>query len=210
MKARPRLFGEVNVATNVPGIDLLQCDDDDSDDEDIEGGHDTGELMLRNCDSYENGAACNDDLQEDNDIGGAADEIYEGDQLAEDEGISSSDDEDLGVSDDDDEEDEEEEEEEEGEGEDEEDDEDDHEDANGGVGDNRSQEVVSKTSKRKFSDFDAQLCAGQASLRVLKKIAVDRMRHASPCSTEGILSNEDFQKIKEKEVCCLSFTLHES
>ncbi|KAK7819495.1 protein sda1 like protein [Quercus suber] len=55
----------------------------------------------------------------------------------------------------------------------------------------------SKAKKRKLSDFDGQLLAADSSLRALKRLAGVTMGQTSPDSTDGILSNEDFQRIKE-------------
>ncbi|THG19265.1 hypothetical protein TEA_004520 [Camellia sinensis var. sinensis] len=55
----------------------------------------------------------------------------------------------------------------------------------------------SKAQKRKFSDFDGQLNAADTSLRALKRLAGAKKQDASSDPTDGILSNEDFQRIKE-------------
>ncbi|XP_038694298.1 protein SDA1 homolog isoform X2 [Tripterygium wilfordii] len=53
----------------------------------------------------------------------------------------------------------------------------------------------SKSRKRNFSDIDIN--AAETSLRVLKRLAEEKMKHTSSDSADGILSNEDFQRIKE-------------
>ncbi|KAL0385434.1 UNVERIFIED_CONTAM: protein SDA1 [Sesamum radiatum] len=54
----------------------------------------------------------------------------------------------------------------------------------------------SKAKKRKFADFEGQLNAASKSLRALKKLA-GTSGNASSNTDDGILSNEDFQRIKE-------------
>ncbi|GAU46159.1 hypothetical protein TSUD_301190 [Trifolium subterraneum] len=54
-----------------------------------------------------------------------------------------------------------------------------------------------ETKKRKFSDFNDQLTAADSSLRALKKLAGTTMEDALPENEDGILSNEDFQRIKK-------------
>lgn len=54
--------------------------------------------------------------------------------------------------------------------------------------------------KRKLSDFKGDLSAGDQSLRALKKLAVATQNDSSDAN-DGILSNEDFQRIKELKVC---------
>ncbi|KAG4995538.1 hypothetical protein JHK82_032261 [Glycine max] len=51
--------------------------------------------------------------------------------------------------------------------------------------------------KRKFTDFNGQLIAADTSLRALKKLAGRQMGDVIPESNDGILSNEDFKRIKE-------------
>nr|POF20875.1 hypothetical protein CFP56_42742 [Quercus suber] len=63
--------------------------------------------------------------------------------------------------------------------------------------DNETGGRESKAKKRKLSDFDGQLVAADSSLRALKRLAGVTMGQTSPDSTDGILSNEDFQRIKE-------------
>ncbi|OIW14641.1 hypothetical protein TanjilG_32983 [Lupinus angustifolius] len=57
--------------------------------------------------------------------------------------------------------------------------------------------LENSSKKRKFSDFNDQLMAGDTSLRALKKMAGTTTVNSLPESTDGILSNEDFQRIKE-------------
>lgn len=58
----------------------------------------------------------------------------------------------------------------------------------------------SKAKKRKFSDFDEKLNAASKSLRALKKLAGDK-EPASVDLDDCILSNEDFKRIRELKVC---------
>lgn len=58
----------------------------------------------------------------------------------------------------------------------------------------------SKSKKRKFSDFDKELNAASKSLRALKKLAGDK-EPASVDLDDCILSNEDFKRIRELKVC---------
>ncbi|XP_024991766.1 protein SDA1 homolog isoform X2 [Cynara cardunculus var. scolymus] len=51
--------------------------------------------------------------------------------------------------------------------------------------------------KRKFVDFDGELDAASQSLRALKRLAGPKLETDASDSTDGILSNEDFQRIKE-------------
>ncbi|OAY83744.1 Protein SDA [Ananas comosus] len=51
--------------------------------------------------------------------------------------------------------------------------------------------------KRKLSDFIGQLNAADVSLRALKRVAGSQRARNLPNETDGILSNEDFQHIKE-------------
>ncbi|KAF9677853.1 hypothetical protein SADUNF_Sadunf08G0150900 [Salix dunnii] len=55
----------------------------------------------------------------------------------------------------------------------------------------------SPSRKRKFSDFDGQLLAADTSLRALKKMTEEKLKKPPSDSTDGILSNEDFRRIKE-------------
>ncbi|GMN64494.1 hypothetical protein TIFTF001_033568 [Ficus carica] len=69
----------------------------------------------------------------------------------------------------------------------------------------------SKARKRKLSDFDRQLVAADTSLRALKKLAGTTLVSTSSDSTDGILSNEDFRKIKElkaKKEAKIALTQH--
>ncbi|CBI16831.3 unnamed protein product, partial [Vitis vinifera] len=78
------------------------------------------------------------------------------------------------------------------------DDDDDDDNESGGSGDeDDDDEEKSKARKRKALDFEGQLNAADTSLRALKRLAGAKMGHAPLDSTDGILSNEDFQRIKD-------------
>ncbi|KAK7280939.1 hypothetical protein RIF29_08518 [Crotalaria pallida] len=192
-KARPKAYGEVNVATDVPGAELLQNSDNDDDEQ--ESG-DSDDSVCSDTDSdQENDDDENQLCSENNGSDdGDEDEAEDNDVGSEDEDESDSDGEnDLSDADEDDE-----------------DKEDDLVDSE--LGDEEDSEVsehevdecvgtksISKDSakKRKFSDFDGQLMAADTSLRALKKLAGAKTMNSLPESTDGILSNEDFQRIKE-------------
>lgn len=59
---------------------------------------------------------------------------------------------------------------------------------------------IKKGQKRKFDDFDGELDGANQSLRALKRLAGARLENEASeevDTTDGILSNEDFQRIKE-------------
>ncbi|XP_076895970.1 uncharacterized protein LOC143548771 isoform X2 [Bidens hawaiensis] len=71
----------------------------------------------------------------------------------------------------------------------------------------------SKGQKRKFADFDEQLDSANQSLRALKRLAGAKLEENNDTLdvTDGILSNEDFQRIKElkaKKEAKLALTNH--
>lgn len=203
-KARPRAYGEVSVASDVPGVELLQHDEDsdgsgDDTDESTFGGSDDNhdnygkttvdideesQLHSDGTGNEEDDGEGDDTVDEDDDDGNVGDE---------DDGISVSDDDDDSDNEDEDVETEEDEELEEGNGVPKNDDND--------AGNSGLVSKESKARKRKYSDFDEQLIASDTSLRALKKLAEAKIGHASSDSADGILSNEDFQRIKELKVC---------
>lgn len=195
-KARPKAYGEVNIVSNIPGVELLQQDDDDVDEDnddgdDVDGssgsddGHDNDEMVAA-TDSEENEMYIDDTASEDGDMQ---------DDFVDEDGDNSVDENDSNVSDDEEEEDNYMEEE-------------GHENTNNShrTRDNNIRISLdgvnkSKAGKRKFSDFDGQLIAAETSLRALKRLAEEKLKPTSLDSTDGILSNEDFQRIKELKVC---------
>lgn len=192
-KARPRAYGKVNVASNVPGVELLEHDDsndsgdgDGSDESAFDGSDDDNE-------NDENIAGDNDEENQlSTDVIDSEEDDNEDDD-AEDDDSNNSMDEDGGVSADDGNDNEEEDiESEEGNGSPEIDD-----------NDTRDDSPVSKESKarkRKRSDFDGQLITADTSLRALKRMAEAKGGLASSDLSDGILSNEDFQRIKKLKV----------
>ncbi|XP_038895113.1 protein SDA1 homolog isoform X2 [Benincasa hispida] len=203
-KARPKAYGEVAVASNIPGIELLQHADGDNSDDD---GDDNSETIA-------SGSA--DDLDQvvdsiasgsDDDLDQVFDSSDDGDsQMSSDSGTSAKDelidvdsapevDSDEGTDDEnaDDssgmESEEDEEVEDSGMEEDTEYKEEAYMDARTNCGD-------SKLKKRKHSDFDQQLVTANSSLRALKRLASTAVEKSSE-PTDGILSNEDFRRIKE-------------
>ncbi|KAJ0037704.1 hypothetical protein Pint_23598 [Pistacia integerrima] len=189
-KARPRAYGEVSIASDVPGVELLQHDEDSDDsgddaDESKFGGSDD------NDDNYEKTTVDTDEeSQLYSDGTGNEEDDGEGDDTVDDA---------TSVSDDDDASDNEEEEDENVEAGAEEDEE--LEEANGlpthDDNDAGGSGLESKARKRKYSDFDGQLIAADTSLRALKRLAEAKIGHGSSDSADGILSNEDFRRIKE-------------
>ncbi|CAJ2667940.1 unnamed protein product [Trifolium pratense] len=192
--ARPKAYGEVNVASDVPDAELLQTIDDDveqeglNSDDSVCSGSDNDQESLNSDDENQLGSDDDDDEVNDHDV--------------------VSDDENDGCSDFENSED----------VEDEEDDLEDSEEAededgeiseDGGDGDDdldtysHDGSVETKTTlkgsakKRKFSDFNDQLTAADTSLRALKKLAGTTTEDALPENEDGFLSTEDFQRIKE-------------
>ncbi|TXG56352.1 hypothetical protein EZV62_017665 [Acer yangbiense] len=185
--ARPKAYGEVNVASNVPGVELLEHDEDNN----SEDGDASDESAFSGSDDdhVNEEIAVNSKEDDDDEDDNAVDEDDDNDDI-------NSIDDDGGISDDEEEEDEIEAEEEKGlEETDGSDKNDDNE-----AGDRKPAVKESKARKRKYSDFDGQLIAADTSLRALKKLAEEKLGHASSDLTDGILSNEDFQRIKELKV----------
>lgn len=198
-KARPKAFGEVSVASSVPGIELLGQGDSDDDieegsvglsdhDEQSDDDVNPGEEDV-NCEKDGDNASDNesgDDHEIDDECDGdednksqAAEEFSEDDD-AIDSASATEDDESDGEED----------------------------GIDGGImQDNNSwaseeedvDEKESKGIKRKISDIDVN--AASNSLRALKKLAGANMEHNSLNMEDGILSNEDFKRIKELKVC---------
>lgn len=201
--ARPKAFGEVNIVSDVPGLELLKYNDDDD-------GNDDNIFSTSNDDDYndeENASVSESDCsQEEGDkVGesedGSSDDENESDFSGKEEDDNLEDkktnaDDDGGDGDDDDDDDD---------GDDDDDDEfakhkksndfwgtDENNDSDNGV-----QEKGTNSKKRKLSDLDGELNAANSSLRALRRLAVAKSKQASLESSDGILSNEDFQRIKE-------------
>ncbi|KAE9454689.1 hypothetical protein C3L33_13423, partial [Rhododendron williamsianum] len=208
-KAKPKAFGETNVASNVPGLELLEHDGEDDDNDDEAGGSDDGE------DSNEHGLGSSSEDDKElsavkEDVGGGTDEDdvvrYALDVETEDENDDVSEDEDGGdddgisIKNDSDMSDEEDVDADSGSDDDDEmDEEDEHEGSKGlhKLSDNESGEKKYKAQKRKYSDIDQQLNAADTSLRALKRLAAGKKELELAGTTDDILSNEDFQRIKE-------------
>ncbi|KAI3946158.1 hypothetical protein MKW92_049971 [Papaver armeniacum] len=163
-KARPKAFGEVNIASNVSGLELLQNDD---------GEDDSGE-------DEENDGGDSDSSMFDNDEGEATEITDIAHAQLSDEGNDETEESDVGL-DDDDESDQSEEEESDSEDRD---------------GDEDEEQEDSNKRKRKLSDYAGELNA-DTSLRALKRIAESTREFESSDLADGILSNEDFKRIKE-------------
>ncbi|XP_015061474.1 protein SDA1 homolog [Solanum pennellii] len=189
-KARPKAFGEVSVSSSVPGIEFLDqegsdddveegsvglSDYDDQSDDDVNPNEEDA-----NCEKDGDGASDNesgdDECDSDEDNKSQATEEFSEDDDAIDSALATEDDESDG--------------EEEG--------------IDGDImQDNNSwaseeddvDEKVSKGTKRKISDIDVN--AASNSLRALKKLAGANMEPNSLNMEDGILSNEDFKRIKE-------------
>ena len=181
----------MNIASNVPGIELLHEDDDDdecSDDaSEIGSDFDDGNQTDEDVGATEEDANSVDDISDDDNDEDAS-EYASGNSAGEDHQNDNTNGLNFGTeSEDDDLE------------EDDEVSEDEDTRDNGGIKD-------SKGKKRKFSDFDDQLNSANKSLRALKKLAGAKTEHSLANIDDGILSNEDFQRINEREVCCFFHT----
>lgn len=195
-KARPRAFGEVSVASNVPGVELLQDGDGN---ESASDGSDYDNDNKENIDT---------DGDEENQFSGDAigsedDDSGDDNAIDEDNDSNNSIDDDSGVSEDDLDGDDDEEEELEAEDVDELEEGCDSKNSESDARDGSPVTKESMAKKRKFSDFDGQLIAADTSLRALKRLAESKIGCVSSDSSDGILSNEDFQRIKELKVCQL-------
>ncbi|KAK9676244.1 hypothetical protein RND81_11G063900 [Saponaria officinalis] len=183
--ARPKEYGEVNVASNVPGAELLQSHNDDSDmdgddlnsSEEIDGDDAVG------ADSIDSGSeidVSDENDEESEDENDDEEKMSVGEEGSEDE---SSDADDSG----------------------------DEEPCSLSDSDNSDADIDKKEKrKRKFADFDQQLNAAKNSLRALKKLTTSKLEDASD-TDDHIYSNEDFQRIKElqaKEKATTALTRH--
>ncbi|KAG5240758.1 hypothetical protein OIU76_014284 [Salix suchowensis] len=187
-KARPKAYGEVNIASSVPGVELLE--QLDYNDEDKEDSDDVDELASRGSDEDSE----NDEMVSASDDG---DQVYSDDAESEDgdDAVDS----DCGGGD---EEDEDEDQEENDEDNNEVEDELVNTDVAHETNESNARAIIIKVNKspsrkRKLSDFDGQLLAADTSLRALKKMTEEKLKKPPSDSTDGILSNEDFQRIKE-------------
>ncbi|KAL8111721.1 uncharacterized protein LOC141666675 [Apium graveolens] len=204
-KARPKAFGEVDVSNNVSGVELLQ--EDDKEDEEDNGSDDAEETEFGSSDNdsqdgteigsidkdaysgsddseNESGSSSGfeDDLDSNNE---SMHDMQEENELSEDEDATNFSDDETNVS-----------------SEENSDYEGNLEDSNHSQKDSGKSVIDSdgvkrsKAKKRKFSDFDEKLNAASKSLRALKKLAGDK-EPASVDLDDCILSNEDFKRIRE-------------
>lgn len=186
--ARPKEYGEVNVATGIPGAELLQEDEEISDgDSDLEGNCSNSSDEVEKNDAEDDVDDDADQISDSDNEDDTIDEIgaeFEDDD--EDENRTTNGDD---CSDDDDRSD------------DNVSDSDDLESCSSSDSDTSDVEGDDRTGtrKRKFTDFDQQLDTAKVSLRALKKLTAAKFEN-SPETDDCILSNEDFQRIKELQV----------
>ncbi|KAD2803946.1 hypothetical protein E3N88_37323 [Mikania micrantha] len=187
-KAKPKAFGEVSIPSDVPGADLLQDDDDD-----VSNSSDMDDHL-------------NDDLEEEDanidDVSTHDDgSDFNSEVIGEDE--DEDDDDDIGDGEDDTQM-----------GSDEDEIFEDTGDISCSDNDNDDVKSLDETKgqKRKFVDFDEQLDSANQSFRALKRLARAKLeKDDTSKATDGILSNEDFQRIKElkaKKEAKLALTHH--
>ncbi|KAG9445522.1 hypothetical protein H6P81_011650 [Aristolochia fimbriata] len=208
-KARPKAFGEVKVATDVVGVELLndyneaELDDTYSEEDDsktTEGLYLSPEEELENA-SEEEQQDDADNEEEEKEVEEEGEEEEVEDEEEEEEGVNEEgkvDNREMTegleadfVSNDDDA------------GDDDDEDDDDDDDGKGGDEEDEEQgdEIIEKEDsgvrKRKFLDQGSQISASGTSLRALKRLAVIKTAHFSSETADRILSNEDFQRIRE-------------
>lgn len=193
-KARPKAFGEVSVSSSVPGIEFL---DQEGSDDDVEEGSvglsDYDDQSDDDVNPDEEDANCEKDGDDasDNESGDDECDSDEDNKLQATEEFSEDDDaiDSASATEDD-----------ESDGEEEGIDGDIMQDNNSWASEEDDvDEKVSKGTKRKISDIDVN--AASNSLRALKKLAGANMEPNSLNMEDGILSNEDFKRIKELKVC---------
>ncbi|XP_004252880.2 uncharacterized protein [Solanum lycopersicum] len=189
-KARPKAFGEVSVSSSVPGIEFL---DQEGSDDDVEEGSvglsDYDDQSDDDVNPDEEDANCEKDGDDasDNESGDDECDSDEDNKLQATEEFSEDDDaiDSASATEDD-----------ESDGEEEGIDGDIMQDNNSWASEEDDvDEKVSKGTKRKISDIDVN--AASNSLRALKKLAGANMEPNSLNMEDGILSNEDFKRIKE-------------
>lgn len=185
-KARPKEFGEVSVASDVPGLELLQEDVSMSDGSDDE---------VHTC-VEENEGEDEENASVENDEEGMLSEEEDEDEGEEEDGKDDQSEDDHDIDDDDIEGDNVD-----GHLDDEDDGDDDN--TNNNVDTDEERDEKSKAQKRKFLDYVGQLNAADTSLRALKKLAGTKVEMVPSDTADGILSNEDFQRIKELKVLFL-------
>lgn len=219
-EARPKAFGEASVASDVPGIELLQHDDEltISSDDDMDPGDANIEVnhywptgtdeatceLDEEDDSEEDAASLKDDGEDGNvfnhDIGDANasddnDDLDDGVEL-DDGNDEGSENESLADASDYEEIDEELKAKQTSADEHDEDNADDSGDDEENS-DVEKVEAEPRTNKRKLEDLVGNLNTADASLRALKRLAGIKITKASNDGPDGFLSNEDFKRIKE-------------
>ncbi|KAI4305180.1 hypothetical protein L6164_028563 [Bauhinia variegata] len=193
-KARPKAYGEVNIATDVPGIELLQNDDDDDEQE----GDDSDDSECGGSDEEIGSVGDDEDDQLCSDDTGSEDNgVEDNDVISEDEDHDEGTSDDNGDISDNDDVDQENDLEDSGNVHTGNEEYDLHTSSDDESIDRKSKAEDSPARKRKFVDFNERLSSADTSLRALKKLAGATMSRVSSDSTDGILSNEDFQKIRE-------------
>ena len=209
-KARPKAFGEVTVASNVPGAELLdenissegEGSDDESDAFDSDDDMDLASAPTGTEENMEGLSVANkhdadgdtkeeDEASDDEDGTGQDDSNNDSDELDDDSDMDA----DTDISDEDEDDDDELKESING-SEDEASDQDEDSDE-----EDKSKGSGSKVEKRKLSDYIGVLNAADASLRALKRLATAKKAEVSSDETGKILSDEDFKRIKELKVC---------
>ena len=212
-KAKPKAYGEVAVASNIPGIELLREADGDNSDDD--NGDENSEAIASGSDDDLNevvdsiaSGSDDDDLDQvvdssdadDNQMSSDEEELADGDSAPEVDSDPGTDDENVnnssGMETEEDEELEDSSEEQDTEYK--------REAMSDEIVETGSLEATtssqdSKPKKRKHCDFDQQLVTADSSLRALKRLASTAVEKSSD-PTDGILSNEDFQRIKDLKV----------
>ncbi|KAL4302932.1 hypothetical protein GQ457_10G026270 [Hibiscus cannabinus] len=192
-KAKPKAYGEVNVLSNVPDIELLENEDEFDVSEDDGSGDEAASISSDddNEDSddeksqytMDGGSEDDDMVDEEDDENGS---IFEDESDSEDADEEENDDldevetEELDVEEDDDYE-----------------EVSDSSKPDDSAGDGGNEDPNAKARKRKLSDFEGQLIAADTSLRALKRLAEAKMSGSSSDLADGILSDEHFQKIKK-------------
>ncbi|XP_027154702.1 protein SDA1 homolog [Coffea eugenioides] len=199
-KARPKAYGEVKVASNVPGFELLKDDNTESEADTDDGFTSSSDIdddvgpseveVAGHSGSSDDGDDDDNDDQDIDDQGTTSedDSMQEENKDSEDDDANFSPDNTDVISDDD---------------------ESGKADGHDPAASSGPLSIASETfrtdsggergykaGKRKFSDFNEQLNAASQSLRALKKLAGAREGSTSE-TNDGILSNEDFQRIKE-------------
>ncbi|KAF8750434.1 hypothetical protein HU200_012375 [Digitaria exilis] len=209
-KARPKAFGEVTVASDVPGAELLDEDmssEEEGSDEESDAFDSDNEIALpsappgteenmegsseaNKCDANEDTNEEDEASDEDGADEGQDNSDNDSEEVDEELDDDSDMDADTDMSDEDSDDDELKESingsEDEGSDQDEDTDEED-----------KSKGSDSKVQKRKLNDYIGELNAADASLRALKRLAGAKKAQVSSDETGKILSDEDFKRIKE-------------